>query len=101
SGMLSAARERCSLRAPRSGSARLWRHLKEQLLRAASSIVLNLAEGYGRQTPGDQKRFFIIAFGSLRESQAILDLGLEDNVTALECADNLAAHIYKLIKNTG
>src|SRR5262245_31427339 len=54
----------------------LPRHLKEQLLRAASSIVLNLAEGNGRRTRADRKRFFVIAFASLRECQAILDLGL-------------------------
>jgi four helix bundle protein len=72
-------------------------HLKDQLKRAASSIVLNLAEGAGRRTNTDQKRFFQIAMGSLRESTAILDIA---NVTLHdEIADKLGAHLYKLIKS--
>jgi len=80
---------------------KLPRHLKEQLSRAASSVVLNLAEGDGRGTPGDQKRFFTIAFGSLRESQAILDLAPNPSPKASACADKLAAHLYRLIQSTG
>jgi len=73
-------------------------HLKMQLARAASSIVLNLAEGSGRRTPKDQARFFQIAFGSLRESQAILELADSTIPSLKENADKLAAHIYQLIK---
>ena len=74
------------------------RHLREQFDRAASSIVLNLAEGAGRQSKADQNRFFTIAFGSLRESQAILDIGIDDNHRAVEMADQLAACLYRLIE---
>ena len=73
-------------------------HLKDQLSRAASSICLNLAEGSARRTSVDQRRFFYIAFGSLRECEAILDLSSEENVEAKALADKLAAHIYCLIK---
>ena len=76
----------------------LPRHLKDQLNRASSSIVLNLAEGSARHTKADQKRFFCIAFGSLRESQAILDLSVNTPEELINCADKLAAHIYKLIQ---
>ena len=76
------------------------RHLKEQLSRASSSIALNLAEGAGRSTGKDQARFFQIAFGSLRECQAILDLIADsENHPVCKAADVIAAHIYKLIKN--
>ncbi len=73
--------------------------LREQLHRAASSIVLNLAEGAGRQTRGDKLRFYSIAFGSLRECQAIIDLSPRRDSSAAILADKLAAHIYCLIKS--
>ena len=77
----------------------LPRHLKEQLARAASSVALNVAEGAGRQTKADQKRFFTIAFGSLREAQAIIELALAASTPAWQEADKLAAHLYRLIQS--
>ena len=76
----------------------LPRHLKDQLNRASSSVVLNLAEGSARRTIKDKLRFFHIAFGSLRESQAILQLAQTSQDKAIELADRTAAHLYKLIK---
>jgi len=74
-------------------------HLRDQLKRAASSVVLNLAEGAGRGTNADQRRFFQIAMGSLRESRAILDIA---NITLHdELADKLGAHLYRLIQSKG
>jgi len=71
-------------------------------MRAASwmtgSIPLNLAEGRGKPTVKDQKKFFSIAFGSLRECQAILTLAEMENSQAWRVLDNLAAHLYKLIE---
>lgn len=74
-------------------------HLKDQLLRAASSVVLNLAEGAGRFSAKDQKRFFHIAFGSLRECEAVFDLQGILNTEVRECLDKLAAHLFKLIRS--
>ena len=73
-------------------------HLKEQLNRAAASIVLNLGEGRGRPTVKDQKRFFAIGFGSVKECQAILILAEQQNTVAWEALDSLAAHLYRLIE---
>jgi len=73
--------------------------LKDQLNRAASSIVLNLAEGSGRASTADKRRFFSIAFGSLRECQAVLDLINFNSSEIWNCADSLGAHLFKLIKN--
>ena len=40
--------------------------LRNQLMRASSSIALNLAEGRGRKTLLDQKHFFQIVLGSVK-----------------------------------
>ncbi len=57
--------------------------LGDQLRRAAASVVLNLAEGYGRGSRGEQARFTAIARGSALECVAILDL-LEADVDVTE-----------------
>ena len=72
---------------------------RDQLARAARSIVLNLAEGRGRRTTKDQVRFFQIAFASLRECQAVLDLECLSETELRKLADKLAAHLYRLIQN--
>ena len=72
--------------------------LKDQLLRAASSIALNLAEGRGRSTIKDQLKFFHIAMGSVRECQGILILSEHEDSQAWKTLDNLAAHLYRLIQ---
>ena len=48
--------------------------LRDQLMRAADSVVLNLAEGAGRMARDDKRRFYEIALGSAMESAAVLDL---------------------------
>ncbi len=73
-------------------------HLRDQLQRASSSIVLNLAEGAGRFSIGDKRRFYKIAFGSLRECQAIFEIANLTQGAEWDCLDRLAAHLYKLIQ---
>jgi four helix bundle protein len=50
------------------------RELRDQLDRAALSIVLNTAEGAGRSSAADKARFFAMARGSAMECAAILDV---------------------------
>lgn len=50
------------------------RHIRDQWLRAAQSIPLNIAEGNGKQSLKDKNRFFEIARGSALECAAIHDL---------------------------
>lgn len=49
-------------------------HLKDQLDRAATSIVLNIAEGAGEFSPRDKRRFYRIARRSANESAAVLQV---------------------------
>jgi len=73
--------------------------MRDQLDRASLSIVLNLAEGSAKKGYKDRKKFFVIALGSLREVQAIMDL--TDQNELVEKSDKLAAHIFNLIRNPG
>ena len=74
--------------------------LKDQLERAASSIVLNLAEGSGKSSPADRGRFYQIAFGSLRECQSVLILLRLEGTQSWNTLDALAASLFCLIKAT-
>ena len=51
--------------------------LCDQLRRAVISITSNIAEGSGRTTPKDQAHFYTMAFGSLMEVLAQLDIACE------------------------
>lgn len=48
--------------------------VKDQLDRASSSILLNIAEGNGKYAPKDRCRFFDTAHGSALECAAALDI---------------------------
>lgn len=71
-------------------------YLKDQILRASSSIALNLAEGSSKPTRRDQLKFFHIALASLRECQAALDLAPRHYSMLIDKSDQLGAHLYKL-----
>jgi four helix bundle protein len=77
-------------------------HLKDQLARASSSIALNLAEGRGKPSIKDQKRYFHIAMGSIRECQTLLVLAdLEENQQLVTLLDHLAACTYRPLQRAG
>ena len=74
------------------------KYLQDQLLRASSSVALNIAEGSGKRTQNDQKRFYSIALGSLRECQAILEIEDAGTKETSDAADQLGAILYTLAK---
>lgn len=72
-------------------------HLKDQLLRAASSISLNLAEGNGKRSVNEKRHFFQTAYASLRECKTIFELLKLDKDACVDKADHLGASLYRLI----
>jgi four helix bundle protein len=74
-------------------------HLKNQFARCSSSIALNVAEGSGRVSLGDKRHFYSIALGSLRESQAVLDLA-NPSPELVQLADRLGACLWRLTRNS-
>ena len=79
------------------------RNAKDQLLRASQAIPLNIAEGNGKATEGDRRRFFEIARGSALECGAIQDvlevcgaLGSQENQTRKADLDRIVAMLTRL-----
>lgn len=71
-------------------------NLRDQLLRASSSIALNLAEGNAKPSVKEKKRFYRIAYASLKECQAALRLAKVQNTEINFLADHLGACLWKL-----
>ena len=79
------------------------RNAKDQLIRASQAIPLNIAEGNGKATEGDRRRFFEIARGSALECGAVQDvlevcgaLGAEVNADSKRLLDRIVAMLTKL-----
>ena len=79
------------------------RNAKDQLLRASQAIPLNIAEGNGKATDGDRRRYFEIARGSALECGAIQDvlhvcgaLSAEENENQKLLLDRIVAMLTKL-----
>jgi four helix bundle protein len=76
--------------------------LADQLRRAAASITLNFAEGCGKASAKDRKRYFLAARGSANEVVAIFDIALAFGVVdaerhnlGVDIADHLAAMLSR------
>jgi four helix bundle protein len=81
-------------------------HLADQLGRAGTSIVLNIAEGAGKFSKPDKRRYYLTAVGSTTESAAIYDvlvrLKLISSERHTECKailERIASMLIKLAKN--
>jgi len=61
--------------------------LASQMKRAAISILLNLAEGSGKNSDKDFNRFIMISIGSIYEVVACLDIALDNNLISNKIYD--------------
>lgn len=72
-------------------------HLRDQLLRACTSIALNLSEGNAKQSVKEKKRYYQTAYASLKECQTIFRLIGSTNSELEKFADHLGASLYRLM----
>lgn len=80
--------------------------ITSQIRRAAVSVILNIAEGYGRKSKEEFKRFLKVSLGSANEVETLLllsnDLGYiekEKCLKLIEQYDILGKKIYNLMQN--
>ncbi len=73
--------------------------LKDQILRASSSISLNLSEGNAKRTEKEKKRYYHTAYASCQECKTILRLAKLANTDTMNSADKLGAYLYNLLKS--
>jgi four helix bundle protein len=80
-------------------------HLADQLTRASLSIVNNIAEGAGKFSKGDKRRYYLSAMGSSTESAVMLDVCLRRRLITDEThrkgkqqLDRIVAMLTKLSK---
>lgn len=74
-------------------------NLRDQLLRASSSISLNLSEGNAKRTVAEKKRYYHMAYPSVQECKTILKLAKVTDERIADVADKLGAWIFNLLKS--
>lgn len=80
--------------------------LISQIQRAATSVPLNIAEGYGRKSKEEFKRFLKISLGSVNEVQVLLELSKDLDYIDINIFEDmysrynvLGKKIFMLIEN--
>ena len=67
-----------------------------QIIRSSDSIAANIAEGYGRYTPADRKKFYLYSRGSLEETKSWLRKLIRRKVLSESNATEYKAIVEKL-----
>ncbi len=73
-------------------------YLADQFNRASLSIALNVAEGNGRGTPMDKRRFLLIARGLTFECVSLVDMCNRKGLLPQETGNELRAILVDLSK---
>ncbi|MHB8956522.1 MAG: four helix bundle protein [Pirellulaceae bacterium] len=84
------------------------RHARDQLLRASQSIPQNIAEGNGKRSTADRRRYFEIARGSAQECAATVDIlvvcqGItsEDAASGKELLHRIVSMLSRMTDSSG
>lgn len=79
---------------------------KDQLRRAAMSIMLNIAEGTSRFSNADKRNFYVISRGSVFECVSINDLLTDEKIISIDLkmkfyckAEEISKMLFAMIKN--
>jgi four helix bundle protein len=82
--------------------------LRDQIRRASVSVMLNIAEGFGRKTDKEFKQFLVQAHGSCAEIQAALYIALDQKYISrqvfqflYDSADEISRMVLGLHKSIG
>jgi len=67
-----------------------------QVIRSSDSIAANIAEGYGRYTPADRKKFYLYSRGSFEETKAWLRKLIRRKIISESSVTEYKAIIEKL-----
>ena len=70
----------------------------DQLARASTSVVLNIAEGAGRRGRADKRQFYVIARGSAQECSAIFDVLLVTDVVERHEYERAQALLLSIVR---
>ena len=73
------------------------RHARDQLLRASQSIPQNIAEGNGKWSGPDRRRFFGIARGSALECASVLDILLVCEAITIEESNTGKEMLHRIV----
>ena len=75
----------------------LNRHPRDQLLRASQSIIQNIAEGNGKRSAADRRRYFCIARGSALECASTLDILSVCDTLSVERRDRGKQMLHRVV----
>lgn len=72
--------------------------LTSQLRRAAVSVPSNIAEGYGRKSPREFRRFIGTSIGSVLEAETQLEIAQDLGFIHVQAAANLLKEAERLVR---
>ena len=70
--------------------------IRDQLYRASTSILLNIAEGTGKLSKLDRKNFYVIARGSVFECASILEILNNEDIISSQDLSRMKAELEEV-----